>query len=115
MPQTRLTRRRTSSPKASRSAAVAVPVLIRKLQCSSETCAPPRRRPRQPAASISSQARAPGGLAKVEPPVRLRTGWVAPRCAVISAMRAWISAGSPARACRRAFSTTQSAGRPELR
>src|SRR5690348_4800001 len=46
------TRRRTSSPRPSRSAAVALPVLMRKLQCFSETCAPPRTRPRQPAASI---------------------------------------------------------------
>src|SRR5690606_5063665 len=53
------TRRRTSSPRSSSSAAVASPVLIRKLQCLSETCAPPRRRPRQPAASISCQALAP--------------------------------------------------------
>ena len=37
-------------------AAVAAPVLIRKLQCISETMAPPIRRPRQPAASMSCQA-----------------------------------------------------------
>src|SRR3546814_16460674 len=43
----------------SRSSAVAVPVLIRKLQCLSETIAPPRRRPRQPAASMSCQALRP--------------------------------------------------------
>ena len=49
-------------------------VLIRKLQCFSETCASPIARPRQPARSISSHALRPGGLAKVEPPVRLR-GW----------------------------------------
>src|SRR5262249_48042983 len=66
------TRRRTSSPSASMSAAVASPVLIRKLVCFSDTCAPPTLRPRQPARSISSQALWPGGLAKVEPPVRLR-------------------------------------------
>ena len=62
------------------SAAVAPPVLIRKLQCFSETCAPPRVRPRQPAASISSHAfMRPGGLRNVEPPVRARTGCVASR------------------------------------
>ncbi len=37
------------APRPSRSAAVALPLLIRKLQCCSETCAPPRVRPRQPA------------------------------------------------------------------
>src|SRR4051812_3720641 len=39
---------RTSSPNISRSAAVASPALMRKLQCISETCAPPRRKPRPP-------------------------------------------------------------------
>ena len=58
------------------SAAVASPVLSRKLQCFSDTWAPPIRRPRQPAASISCQALRPSGLAKVEPPVRTRRGWV---------------------------------------
>ena len=52
-----------------------VPVLIRKLQCFSETCAPPRVRPRHPAASISSHAFMSVGLRNVEPPVRARTGW----------------------------------------
>ena len=51
-------------------------MVIRKLQCISDTCAPPMRRPRQPARSISSQAFAPGGFLKVEPPVRVLTGWV---------------------------------------
>ncbi len=46
------------------SAAVAPPVLIRKLQCFSDTCAPPRVRPRQPAASISSHAFMLGGIAE---------------------------------------------------
>ncbi len=72
-----------------------VPVLIRKLQCFSDTCAPPRVRPRQPAASISSHAFMSGGLRKVEPPVRARTGCDASRAARISAMRAAIAAGSP--------------------
>src|SRR5208282_2854915 len=48
-PNFAFTRARTSSPKASMSAAVASPVLIRKLQCFSETCAPPWLSPRQPA------------------------------------------------------------------
>src|SRR5207237_3841688 len=79
IPLCSLTRRRTSSPKFSISAAVALPRLIRKLQCSSDTCAAPTTRPRQPAASISCQALWPGGFLKVEPPVRLFTGWVASR------------------------------------
>ena len=83
----RSTRRRTSSPSASMSAAVASPVIDQELLCFSETCAPPSVRPRQPARSISSQALRPGGLAKVEPPVRLR-GWVSARAPSISAMRA---------------------------
>ena len=41
--------------------------------------APPTVRPRQPAASISFQALVPGGFLKVEPPVRLRSGWLASR------------------------------------
>ena len=50
------TRARTVSPSRSMSSAEALPSLIRKLQCISETLAPPTRRPRQPAASISFQA-----------------------------------------------------------
>ena len=59
---------------------------MRKLQCISETCASPIRRPRQPAASISCQALrwfgVPGGsgFLKVEPPVRLFTGCAVSRC-----------------------------------
>src|SRR5262249_19703511 len=56
MPECSLTRRRTVSPSVSISAAVALPRLIRKLQCISDTCAPPILRPRQPAASMSCQA-----------------------------------------------------------
>ena len=78
-PDVSLTRRRTSSPSASMSAAVALPRLIRKLQCISDTCASPMTRPRQPAASISCQAFWPGGFLKVEPPVRLLIGCVASR------------------------------------
>src|SRR5215813_6663217 len=80
------TRRRTSSPSASMSAALAPPRLIRKLQCLSETCASPMRSPRQPAWSISSHALWPGGLTKVEPPVRLR-GCDSVRALSISAIR----------------------------
>ena len=54
--------------------AVAEPWLIRKLQCISETSAPPTRRPRQPAWSISFHALCPGGFLKVEPPVRSLIG-----------------------------------------
>src|SRR3990167_5672267 len=64
-PEWSRTRARTSSPSASRSEAVALPVLIRKLQCIGETCAPPTLRPRHPAASISFHAErwpgVPGG------------------------------------------------------
>ena len=54
------------------SVAVASPVLIKKLQCISETRAPPICNPRHPAASISCHAFMPGGLQKVEPLVRLK-------------------------------------------
>src|SRR6185369_52474 len=50
------TRRRTSSPNASMSALVALPRFKRKLQCFSDTCAPPIVSPRHPAASISAHA-----------------------------------------------------------
>ena len=95
------------------SAAVAAPVLMRKLQCFSDTIAPPRTSPRQPAASISSHAFIPGGLAKVEPPVRARTGWVASRLARIAAMRAAMVAASPGRARNRARTTTPPGGNAE--
>src|SRR5689334_12862916 len=73
-PNFSLTRARTSSPSASMSPALASPVLIRKLQCFSETCAAPCIRPRQPDWSINCQALWPEGLVKVDPPVLLRTG-----------------------------------------
>ena len=113
------TRRRTSSPSASRSAAVALPVLIRKLQCFSETWRRRGVRPRQPARSISCQALAPCagfGLVKVQPPVR-----AADRLACL-ARRAGSSpcaAGSPrlVGARRRSSRSTkiQSAGHAEWR
>src|ERR1700723_4664856 len=74
IPEFCLTRARTVSPSVSISQAVASPVLIRKLQCISDTCAPPTRKPRQPAASISFQALLPGGFLKVETPAFCRTG-----------------------------------------
>src|SRR3954470_16100598 len=74
IPEFALTRSRTVSPSVSISCPVALPVLMRKLQCISETCAPPTRRPRQPAASISFQALLPGGFLKVDPPVFSRIG-----------------------------------------
>ena len=76
------------------SAAVASPVLIRKLACSSENLAPPNSLPRQPAASTSFQDEFPSGFLNVEPPVFSRIGWVASRRVVISSMRADIAAGS---------------------
>src|SRR5205807_1223891 len=69
IPEFCLTRSRTVSPSVSMSCPVALPVLMRKLQCISDTCAPPTRKPRQPAASISFQALLPGGFLKVDPPV----------------------------------------------
>ena len=77
--------------------------------CFSETCAPPIRSPRQPARSISSHALWPGGLTKVEPPVRLR-GWVSVRAASISAMRRAMASWSPGAARSRAEVKIQSAG-----
>src|SRR5204862_7792120 len=74
IPEFSLTRARTVSPSVSISCPVALPVLMRKLQCISETCAPPTRKPRQPAASISFQALLPGGFLKVDPPVFSRIG-----------------------------------------
>jgi hypothetical protein len=85
------------------------PRLIRKLQCFSETCASPMRRPRQPALSISCHALWPGGLTKVEPPVRLR-GWESVRAASISAIRRAMASWSPGVARRRADVKIQSAG-----
>jgi len=51
------------------SLAVALPVLMRKLQCFSETLAPPTASSAQPAFLISSQAFSPSGFLKVEPAV----------------------------------------------
>src|SRR6202049_4795599 len=74
IPEFSFTRARTVSPRVSISWPVAVPVLIKKLQCISDTCAPPTRKPRQPAASIRFQALLPGGFLKVDPPVFSRIG-----------------------------------------
>src|SRR6185312_3302782 len=115
MPLEARTRARTASPSASRSAAVASPVLMRKFACFSETIAPPRLRPRQPAASISSQALRPGGLAKVEPPVRDRIGWLSSRALWISFMRRAMASGSPLAPANRAATKIQSSGRPQWR
>ena len=90
-PEFSFTRARTVSPSVSMSAALAPPRLIRKLQCSSDTCASPTVRPRQPAASISCQAFWPGGFLKVEPPVRLLIGCVASRVSVILSISAAIA------------------------
>src|SRR3977135_2896139 len=74
IPECSFTRERTVSPSISISCPVALPVLIRKLQCISDTCAPPTRKPRHPAASISFQALLPGGFLNVEPPGFSRIG-----------------------------------------
>ena len=60
--------------------------MIRKLQCISETLAPPTRKPRQPAASISFQALMPGGFLNVEPPVRSLIGWFFSRYSATSSI-----------------------------
>ena len=93
MPEFALTRSRTVSPSVSISWPVALPVLIRKLQCISDTCAPPTRKPRQPAASISFQALWPGGFLKVEPPVFSRIGCAVSRWVCTSFIRARIASG----------------------
>src|SRR5207244_12292393 len=94
IPEFALTRSRTVSPSVSMSWPVALPVLIRKLQCISDTCAPPTLRPRQPAASISFQALLPGGFLKVEPPVFSRIGCAVSRWVCTSFMRARIASGA---------------------
>ena len=97
------------------SSADALPSLIRKLQCISETLAPPTRRPRQPAASISFQALEPGGFLKVEPPVRSLIGWLASRYSATSCICLWISAGSPGVPWNSASVKIQSPGTPQWR
>ena len=93
-PECAFTVSRTSSPSASISADVAAPRLSRKLQCFSDTCASPRVKPRQPAASISAQALCPAGFLKVDPPVLFRSGCDASRSAAIRSISAPIAAGS---------------------
>ena len=93
----------------------ALPVLIRKLQCISETCAPPRRRPRQPAASISFQALLPGGFWKVEPPVFSRIGCAVSRWVCTSFIRARIASGVAGRPRKRAEVKVMEGSTPELR
>ena len=46
--------------------------------------------PGSPAASTSSQAFCPGGFLKVEPPVRVLTGWVEERASVMAFISARI-------------------------
>src|ERR1700754_2329389 len=102
IPEFSFTRARTVSPSVSISWPVALPVLIRKLQCISETCAPPTRRPRQPAASISFQALWPGGFLKVEPPVFSRIGCAVSRWVCTSSIRPRIASGAVMRPRKRA-------------
>src|SRR5206468_784930 len=94
IPEFALTRSRTVSPSVSISCPVALPVLMRKLQCISETCAPPTRKPRQPAASTSFQALLPGGFLKVDPPVFSRIGCAVSRWVCTSSIRLRMSSGS---------------------
>ena len=101
-PECARTRRRTSSPSASRSAAVALPRLIKKLQCCSDTWASPIARPRQPGAAIDL----PGaGAGRVGEGLNRRSGCGSagfdPREAPISAIRAAIASGSPGPAAQR--------------
>src|SRR5262245_22743548 len=114
-PEFSRTRLRTVSPSVSMSAALALPRLIRKLQCISDTCASPTLRPRQPARSISCQALEPGGFLKVEPPVRLLIGWVASRDSVILSISAAIAAGSPGAPWNSACVKMMSSGAPQWR
>src|SRR3981189_791683 len=93
IPQCAFTLARTVSPSASISWPVAAPVLMRKLQCISDTGAPPTRKPRQPAASISFHALCPGGFLKVEPPVFSRIGWGGLRVVFTPSLRARRRAG----------------------
>src|SRR4051794_16253222 len=73
-------------------------------------CAPPIVSPRQPAASTSCQALAPGGFLKVEPPVRSRIGWAASRAAVTRSISASIAVRSPGRPRNRALVKITSSG-----
>src|SRR5436305_6170917 len=102
IPEWSFTRLRTNSPRLSISRALELPVLIKKLQCISETCAPPTRNPRQPAASISFQALWPGGFLKVEPPVFSRIGCALSRWFCTSFIRARIASGVATRPRKRA-------------
>ena len=86
---------RTNSPNPSRSAALAPPVLIIKLECFSLICAPPRVAPRRPASSITfhafrscvSSARPvlenPAGLRNVLPALRSLVVGFRRVCAVV--------------------------------
>src|SRR6516225_7757664 len=115
IPDVSLTRLRTVSPNVSISCPVALPVLIKKLQCIAETCAPPTRRPRQPAASISFHALLPGGFLKVEPPVFSRIGCAVSRWVCTSFMRARIASGAAGLPRKRAEVKMIEGSTPELR
>src|SRR6185437_2175905 len=115
IPEFSLTRARTVSPSVSISCPVALPVLIRKLQCISDTCAPPTRKPRQPAASISFHALLPGGFLKVEPPVFSRIGCAVSRWFCTSFIRARIASGAAADPRNRAAVKTIEGSTPLLR
>jgi hypothetical protein len=97
-------------PKASSSAAVASPVLIRKFECFSDIWAPPKTHAAQtgivdhlPRLQIMRVIawpvdENPAGLRKVLPALRSFVGWVASRLASCASIRAASSAGSPAAA-----------------
>src|SRR6266481_6691216 len=114
-PEFSFTRARTVSPKVSMSWPVALPVLIKKLQCISDTCAPPTRKPLQPAASISFQALFPGGFLKVEPPVFSRIGCAVSRWFCTSFIRALMASGAVFRPRNRAEVKMMEASTPLLR
>src|SRR6202040_2990482 len=115
IPEFSFTRARTVSPRVSISWPVAAPVLIKKLQCISDTCAPPTRKPRQPAASISFQALWPGGFWKVDPPVFSRIGCAVSRWFCTSFIRARIASGAAMIPRKRAEVKTSDGSRPLLR
>src|ERR1700694_1075898 len=115
IPEFSFTRARTVSPRDSISWPVAAPVWIRKLQCISDTCAPPTRKPRQPAASISFQALSPSGFLKVEPPVFSRIGCAVSRWFCTSFIRPRIASGAAISPRKRAEVKTIEGSTPLLR
>ena len=91
---------------------------MRKLLCSSDTCAPPIAIPFNPAASISRAAWSSGGLRNTEPAFGSCSGWLAMRFSSSSRMHPREAAPSPAGSRNQAAANTSSLaaflGTPEL-